>query len=172
VATPAPPAEAAVPQPRSLCSITFDRDLKRPDRVDNEAKGCLDDVALTLNRETADKLLMVGTHGPHETNRDAATRAMNAAQYLTQEKGIDPTRLDLRIGPDNGRTVAMMLVPPGATVDAGGATSFDTSSVRRTGQAYGKVRATPSSTTRTTTRATTPPRRRRRRKPAAVMPPQ
>ena len=139
VNTPAPPVvEVVKPTMQSLCSITFDRDLKRPDRVDNEAKGCLDDIALTMNRETSSKLLIVGSHVEKETNRDSATRAMNAAEYLTKEKGVDPARLDLRIGPDNSRSVAMMLVPPGAVVDASGATSFDTSSVKRTGPAYGK----------------------------------
>jgi len=139
VSTPPPPVvEAVKPTMQSLCSITFDRDLKRPDRVDNEAKGCLDDIALTLNRETSSKLLIVGTHADKETDRDSAVRAMNAAEYLTREKGVDPARLDLRIGPDNSRAVAMMLVPPGAAIDATGATSFDTSSVKRTGPAYGK----------------------------------
>ena len=141
VAKPTPPPPAPMlPAIQSLCSITFDRDTKRPDRVDNEAKGCLDDVALTLNRETSDKLLVVGSHAEHETNRDAAVRAMNAAEYLTREKGVDPARLDLRIGPDNGRTVAMMLVPPGAVVDSSAATSFDTSTVKRKGPAYGMAR--------------------------------
>lgn len=140
VAIPPPPpvVEVVKPTMQSLCSITFDRDRKRPDRVDNEAKGCLDDVALTLNRDAASKLLIVGSHADKETNSDSAIRAMNAAEYLTREKGVDPSRLDLRIGPDNSRSVAMMLVPPGAAVDASGATSFDTSSVKRTGPAYGK----------------------------------
>ena len=137
-APPPPVVEAAKPTMQSLCSITFDRDLKRPDRVDNEAKGCLDDVALTLNRDTSSKLLIVGSHVDKEANRDSAIRAMNAAEYLTREKGVDPARLDLRIGADNSRSVAMMLVPPGAVIDLGGATSFDTSSVKRTGPAYGK----------------------------------
>jgi len=141
VAKPTPPPPAPIlPMMQSLCSITFDRDTKRPDRVDNEAKGCLDDVALTLNRETSDKLLIVGSHAEHETNRDAAVRAMNAAEYLTREKGVDPARLDLRIGPDHGRTVAMMLVPPGAVIDSAAATSFDTSTVKRNGPAYGTAR--------------------------------
>jgi hypothetical protein len=139
VATPPPPVvEVVKPKMQQLCSITFDRDLKRPDRVDNEAKGCLDDIALTLNRDATSKLLIIGSHADKETNRDSATRAMNAAEYLTAEKGVDPARLDLRIGPDNSRSVAMLLVPPGAVVDAAGATSFDTSSVKRTGPAYGK----------------------------------
>src|SRR6266851_4604491 len=46
-APPPPPA----PQPSSLCSVSFERDRKRPVRVDNEAKGCLDEIALTLNRD-------------------------------------------------------------------------------------------------------------------------
>jgi hypothetical protein len=142
VAPPPPPPAPVLPAMQSLCGITFDRDRKRPDRVDNEAKGCLDDIALTLNRETADKLLIVGSHAESESNRESAIRAMNAADYLTHEKGIDPARLDLRIGPDNSRSVAMMLVPPGAVIEAGTATSFDTSSIKRTGQAYGTARTT------------------------------
>jgi hypothetical protein len=146
-ATPAAqPTTPVMPMARGLCGITFDRDKRRPDRVDNEAKGCLDDIALTLNRETGDKLLVVGSHVAKESNRNAAERAMNAADYLTHEKGIDPARLDLRTGPDNSRAVAMMLVPPGASVDASNATSFDTSSVKRRGQAYGKPRGTTVST--------------------------
>ena len=142
VAKPTPPPPAPIlPAMQSLCSITFDRDTKRPDRVDNEAKGCLDDVALTLNRETSDKLLIIGSHAEHESNRDSAVRSMNAAEYLTKEKGIDPARLDLRIGPDNGRTVALMLVPPGAVIDSTAATSFDTSTVKRNGPAYGTPRS-------------------------------
>jgi hypothetical protein len=159
VATPPPPTVATRPTAQSLCSITFDRDTKRPDRVDNEAKGCLDDVALNLNRASDAKLLIIGTHAAGENNRNAAERALNAADYLTHEKGIDPSRLDLRIGPDSARSVSLMLVPPGATVDAGAATSFDTSSVRRSGQPYGTGQA-----------AATKPKPRKRKKPAA--PPQ
>ena len=57
----------------------------------------------------------------------------------------------------------MMLVPPGAVIDDGTATSFDTSSVKRRGQAYGKPRAT-------TMKAT--PRRRKKRSTVAPAPPQ
>jgi hypothetical protein len=158
VATPAPPPTPVIPTVQSLCTITFDLDKERPDRVDNESKACLDDVALSLNREAGDRLLLIGSHANRETNRDAAIRAMNAAQYLTKEKGIDPTRLDLRIGPDNSRSVALLLVPPGAVIDPGIATSFDASSIKRTGEAYG------------TPRTTAPTPRRKKRKP--VTPPQ
>ncbi len=141
VATPPPPPAATLPTLQQLCTVSFDRDRKRPDRVDNEGKGCLDDVALNLNRASEDKLLIIGSHGPGENNRNAAERALNVADYLMHEKGIDPGRLDLRIGPDSSRSVALMLVPPGAAVDAGAATSFDVSSVHRSGQPYGTAHA-------------------------------
>jgi hypothetical protein len=164
VATPPPPPP--LQQIRSLCSISFDRDRKRPDRVDNEAKGCLDDVALTLNRESADKLLLVGTHADKETNRNAAERAMNAAEYLTKEKGIDPGRLDVRIGPDSSRSVALMLVPPGAAINSAAAVSFDTSTVKRTGQPYG----IPGAKKTTTKRKPVTRRRRRATRPSSTPP--
>ena len=46
-APPPPPA----PKTKQLCSINFDRDKSRPARVDNEAKACLDDVALNLQQQ-------------------------------------------------------------------------------------------------------------------------
>ena len=141
VATPAPPPTPRIAQAQPLCGIVFDRDRKRPNRVDNESKACLDDIALAMNRAIDAKLVLVGNHDPRESNQNAAERAMNAAQYLTDEKGIDPARLDLRIGSAGTRSVSNTLVPPGAVFDLGPATSFDTSSVRRTGQPYGKPRA-------------------------------
>jgi hypothetical protein len=135
VATPAPPPPA--PAARSLCGVSFDRDRRRPDRVDNEAKGCLDDVALTLNRETGAKLLIVGNHAPGESVQDSGARAINVGQYLTKEKGIDPSRIELRRGDDPSRTVTTTLIPPGALIDAGSATTFDSGSIQRRGQPYG-----------------------------------
>ena len=132
VAPPPPPAPAA----RSLCSISFDRDRKRPVRVDNEAKGCLDDIALELNRESDAVLVVVGKHDPQEAPEAAAERTLNVKQYLTAEKGIDPNRIELRTGESSGRTVDNILVPPGATWDTGGTTSFDPTRVTRHGEPY------------------------------------
>ncbi|MGB7546266.1 MAG: PKD domain-containing protein, partial [Terracidiphilus sp.] len=47
VAPPPPP----VPHVEALCTITFDTDTKRPTRVNNEAKACLDEVALDLQKQ-------------------------------------------------------------------------------------------------------------------------
>jgi hypothetical protein len=133
VTAPPPPPP---PQVRNLCSISFERDRKRPVRVDNEAKGCLDEIALTLNRESSAKLIIVGKHSADETPDAAAQRDLNVAQYLTQEKGIDPSRIELRTGGDLTRSVDNILVPPGAIFTPGDTNTFDTNSIKRQGQPY------------------------------------
>jgi len=135
VAPPPPPVKAA-PVAQNLCSISFERDKKRPVRVDNEAKGCLDDIALELNRESTAVLVVVGKHDPAEKPEAAAERTLNVKQYLTDEKGIDPSRIQVRTGETTGRTADNVLVPPGATWDPGATTSFDPASVKRHGQPY------------------------------------
>jgi hypothetical protein len=136
VAPPAPPAPSA----RSMCSVSFDRDRKRPVRVDNEAKGCLDDIALEMNRESDATLVIVGKHDPQEAAETSAERSLNIKQYLTAEKGIDPSRIELRTGESTGRTADNILVPPGATWDTGGTTRFDASRVTRHGEPYARPR--------------------------------
>jgi hypothetical protein len=138
ITAPPPPAP---PQVRNLCSISFERDKKRPVRVDNEAKGCLDEIALTLNRESSAKLIIVGKHSADETPDAAAQRDLNVAQYLTQEKGVDPSRIELRTGGDLTRSLDSILVPPGATFTPGDTNTFDTNSVKRQGQPYAMPRA-------------------------------
>jgi hypothetical protein len=137
VTVTAPPPPVA-PQPRNLCSISFERDKKLPLRVDNEAKGCLDEVALTLNRDTTSKLVIVGKHSADETPDAAAQRDLNVAQYLTQEKGIDPTRIEMRTGGELTRSLDNILVPAGASFTPGETNTFDSNSVKRQGQPYGK----------------------------------
>jgi hypothetical protein len=140
VNAPPPPPAPPVPQTRTLCSISFDRDRKRPVRVDNEAKGCLDDIALEMNREIDSTLVVVGKHDPQETPEAAAERTLNIKQYLTIEKGIDPLRIVVRTGESTGRSADDILVPAGATWDPGQTSSFDPSRVVRHGQPYGTTR--------------------------------
>jgi hypothetical protein len=139
VTAPPPPPP---PQVRNLCSISFERDRKRPVRVDNEAKGCLDEIALTLNRESSAKLIIVGKHSADEAPDAAAQRDLNVAQYLTQEKGIDPSRIELRTGGDLTRSLDNILVPPGAIFTPGDTNTFDTNSVKRQGQPYAMPKTT------------------------------
>jgi hypothetical protein len=136
---PAPPVTPA-PLAQTLCSVSFERDRKRPVRVDNEAKGCLDDIALALNRASDAVLVVVGKHDPEEKPDAAAERTLNVKQYLTDEKGIDPNRIEMRTGETTGRTVDNVLVPPGATWDTQGTTSFDPTRVQRHGQPYAPER--------------------------------
>jgi hypothetical protein len=129
-----------VPQTQQLCSLSFTRDRRRPVRVDNEAKGCLDDIALTLTQQTDAHLVMVGNSTPDEKPEAAAERALNARQYLVQEKGIDPTRVELRIGASTGEVVTNTLVPAGATFNNPDTHTFDEKTIVRHGQAYGTPR--------------------------------
>jgi hypothetical protein len=132
----APPVPV-VAQTQSLCSLSFMRDERRPVRVDNEAKGCLDDVALTLNQQSDARLIIVGNSDPREKPEAAAERTLNARQYLTEEKGIDPSRIELRIGQPSGRTVTNMLIPAGAVFNDLNTHTFDDKTIVRHGQAYG-----------------------------------
>jgi hypothetical protein len=139
ITAPPPPPP---PQVRNLCSLSFERDRKRPVRVDNEAKGCLDEIALTLNRESSAKMIIVGKHSADEAPDAAAQRDLNVAQYLTQEKGIDPSRIELRTGGDLSRSLDNILVPPGATFTPGDTNTFDTNSIKRQGQPYAMPKTT------------------------------
>jgi hypothetical protein len=89
-----------------------------------------------MNRQSDAVLVVVGKHDPKEKPDDAAERTLNVKQYLTDEKGINANRIQVRTGETTGRTVDNVLVPPGATWDTGGTSSFDPTSVKRRGQPY------------------------------------
>jgi hypothetical protein len=135
-AAPAPPA----PSVTSLCTISFDRDKRRPTRVDNEAKACLDDIALNAQRQADAKLDITGSsapvkegHGKHAkdlTMKYAAERAVNEKAYLVGEKGIDASRISVYTGTAGTDTAATTLVPPGATFPIDGLTPVDETAVK------------------------------------------
>lgn len=141
-APPPPPA----PKVETLCSISFDRDKRRPTRVDNEAKACLDDVALNLQRSADAKAVLVGNSTSTERNasRNAAERAVNTKAYLVNEKGIDPSRIDVRTGTAGTDSVQNYLVPSGANFDndVQGTTPVDTSTIKASKNAYGHAAKT------------------------------
>jgi outer membrane protein OmpA-like peptidoglycan-associated protein len=127
-APPPPPA----PTTQALCSINFDRDKRRPTRVDNEAKACLDEVALNLQRSSDAKLAVVGNAASNEKAgaKAASARAVNTKDYLVKEKGIDASRITVYTGSQDGKTVSSTLVPTGATLDQTGLTQVDESAVK------------------------------------------
>jgi hypothetical protein len=134
-APPPPPA----PTTSALCSVSFERDTRRPARVDNEAKACLDDIALKLQSASDAKLAVVGNStakekepakGKKKTPDYAGERAVNTKDYLVTEKGIDASRITTYTGSDDGKTVTTTLVPAGATLSTTGLTPVDESAVK------------------------------------------
>jgi len=141
-----PPA----PKTQALCSITFSTDKKRPMRVDNEAKACLDQVALDLKQQADAKAVVVGEQTTDEAamtakeqkkaakNKHAvvdlfaAQRAVNTKDYLVTEQGIDASRISVVTGSGDGQTVENYLVPSGATFsnDVTGTTPVDETAVK------------------------------------------
>jgi hypothetical protein len=140
---PALPPPAPAPQASSLCSVSFERDTKRAERVDNEAKACLDDVALALQRSSDAKLALVGNESAKEKAADAKmakmkhhkpgaaeARAVNTKEYLVTDKGIDASRIMVYTGTDDAKTVTTSLIPAGATNPAASDTVVDESAVK------------------------------------------
>ncbi len=132
VIAPPPSPPPVAPLASSLCPVSFERDATRPTRVDNEAKACLDDIALNMQRSSDAKLALVGNQDAKESatkRREkanfAAERAVNTKQYLVNEKGIDPSRILLYTGTDDAKTVTSTLIPAGAVNPAAGNTPVD-----------------------------------------------
>jgi outer membrane protein OmpA-like peptidoglycan-associated protein len=127
------PYVAPAPHSQAMCSISFAKDKQRPVRVDNEAKACLDEVALELQRHSDAKVVLVGNSDAKEKAKTAkeqkaaqknkhlkvvdpaAERAVNAKDYLVKEKGIDASRVGVVTGTADSQTVENYLVPSGAS---------------------------------------------------------
>jgi opacity protein-like surface antigen len=146
VAINAPPPPPPVATSSSLCAITFDMDKRRPTRVDNEAKACLDNIALSEQRDTTAKLAIVGNsepvevYGRHtprkdqraadETAKRAAERAINEKEYLVTEKGLDASNISVYTGTAGTNSATTTLIPAGATFDTTGLTPVDETAVK------------------------------------------
>jgi hypothetical protein len=144
------PYVAPIPHTKTLCSVTFDKDKKRPTRVDNEAKACLDEVGLDLQKQSDAKVVVVGSSDAEEKDAavkearkalknkklkvidSAAERAINAKEYLVTDKGIDASRVSAMTSANDGQKVEDYLVPAGATFanDVNGLTPLDETVVK------------------------------------------
>jgi hypothetical protein len=115
--------------------------------VDNEAKACLDDITLALQRSTDAKLALVGNEDAKEQKLDAnrakgrrarpsraELRAINTKDYLVNDKGLDASRIMVYTGTDDSKTVTTTLIPRGATNPAGSDTTVDESTVKAEGR--------------------------------------
>jgi outer membrane protein OmpA-like peptidoglycan-associated protein len=134
IVAPLPPP---VPQVQALCSLSFARDSKRPTRVDNEAKACLDQIALDLKQNPDASAVVVADSSTKEkqiTAKEAKVaarhkyskveyfdqqRAVNVKEYLVNDQGIDSSRIKVATGTGDDQNVQNYLVPAGATFASG-----------------------------------------------------
>jgi hypothetical protein len=139
-----------VPHTQALCSISFDEKNQPPARVNNEAKACLDEVALDLQKQPDAKAVVVGEATAAEKAKTAkeeaaakknkhvkvedmaAQRAVNTKAYLVTEKGIDASRITVVTSATDGQNVQDYLVPSGAdfSADVTGTTPVDETAVK------------------------------------------
>jgi outer membrane protein OmpA-like peptidoglycan-associated protein len=144
------PYVAPIPHTQALCSVAFGKDKKRPSRVDNEAKACLDEVALDLQRQPDSKAVVVGSSDGKEKEATAkaakralknkhvkvvnlaAERAANVKEYLVTDKGIDASRVSVATSTADGQKSENYLVPSGATFfnDVAGTSAVDETVVK------------------------------------------
>jgi hypothetical protein len=128
VAPPLPP----VPRVQELCSVSFARDAKRPTRVDNEAKACLDQIALNLKQFPDATVVIVADSNAKEKKITAKQekvaarhkhakveyfdqqRAVNIKDYLVMEQGIEANRISVTTGTGDDQNAQNYLVPAGA----------------------------------------------------------
>lgn len=100
---------------KKVCAIEFNKDSRRPARVEDDALPCLEQAARKLKATPNIKLVLVGIshplydhedqdHGMEREGEDktgldirfsdiAAYRAVNTKAYLTQWLGADPTMI-------------------------------------------------------------------------------
>ena len=118
------PVAAPRPTASALCPVSFERDARRPTRVDNEAKACLDQIALNLQNNSGANLVLVGNAAGSEKGGQklAAERAVNTKAYLVGDKGIDSARITVYTGPQDEKLVSTTLVPADASFDPTGDT--------------------------------------------------
>jgi ribosomal protein S11 len=147
IEAPPPPPQ---PHAQALCSISFSTDKKRPTRVDNEAKACLDQVALDLKQQADAKAVVIGQstadekaattkqqayavrHKKAKVTMYAEQRAVNTKEYLVTDQGIDASRITVVTTGTDGQTVQNYLVPAGAdfSADVSGTTPVDETAVQ------------------------------------------
>jgi hypothetical protein len=144
------PALPPAPHVRALCSVSFARDAKRPTRVDNEAKACLDEIALDLKQAPDAKAVILADSNAKEKQITARQekvaarrkhakveyfdqqRAVNIKDYLVNEQGIEASRINVAAGTGDDQSAQNYLVPEGASFenDVQGTTPVDENVVK------------------------------------------
>ena len=98
---------------------TFEKNPKKPWRVDNDCKDVLDKLALRVQQMPNGKVAIVGYTDQEEVvnaEQLGAQRAVNIKYYLTTDEigpKVDPTRLEPRKGGTKGKAAHFYFVPQG-----------------------------------------------------------
>jgi OmpA family len=97
-------------------------------RINNEHKACLDQIALQMQQDPRQSLVIDGHRDSSERVGISLTRANNARDYLVTEKGIDSARITVRNfgdtcphesgDPNLNRRVEFWLIPEGGTIES------------------------------------------------------
>jgi outer membrane protein OmpA-like peptidoglycan-associated protein len=129
-------AKINAPKPSRYGIIKFERDVKRPTRVDNEAKGELDRYADALAAAPDVTAVVVGYAGAKD-GKDrksilgiASQRAANTKDYVVKGKGIDPARIQPRIDIGGGQKAELWILPAAATFAENGTMVVDENKVK------------------------------------------
>jgi outer membrane protein OmpA-like peptidoglycan-associated protein len=118
------PLKINAPEPSRFGIIEFNRNAKRPTRVDNEAKAELDRYADALAARPDVGAVLVGRAGANGGSVSkhvlsvASRRAINTKDYMVKEKGIDSGRIEPRAGRGDGQITELWILPPAATFTA------------------------------------------------------
>jgi hypothetical protein len=85
-------------------------------RLNNANKAVLDDVTIRGSQDVRSRIVITGKSSANERAGLAQRRADNARNYLVGEKGVDPSRIEIRT---EERTAAqggieIAIIPPGA----------------------------------------------------------
>ncbi len=135
-------ASVSVPPVQQVATVedwgecTFEKDPKRPGRVDNDCKDILDKLALRVQQMPNGKVAIVGyTDQTEVANAEqlGSQRAVNVKYYMTTDElgpKVDPTRLEPRKGGQKGKAVHFYYVPQGATFTQEESVTVDESAVQ------------------------------------------
>lgn len=139
------PAVQKVVEVEDWGECTFEKDPKRPWRVDNDCKDVLDKLALRVQQMPNGRVAIVGYTDQTEVANEetlGSRRAVNIKYYMTTDElgpKVDPTRLEPRKGGPKGKAAHFYFIPQGANFTQEDSVTIDESAVQ------GQSRSAPAS---------------------------
>jgi hypothetical protein len=130
------PAVQKVAEVEDWGECTFEKNPKKPWRVDNDCKDVLDKLALRVQQMPNGRVAIVGYTDQEEVvNADqlGAQRSVNVKYYLTTDEigpKLDPTRLQPYKGGKKGKKAHFYFVPQGATFQEEESVTVDETAVQ------------------------------------------